>query len=256
MMRGREPSGHEPRAMTRGLQLLEAVAEIGPGATAAQIAAHTGIPRATTYKLLNILVADGYLVRIADLSGFALGIRIQQLARPQHLPDRNAAVLESLRGAVRYGVFLAAFTGDRVRFIDRDPDHDLPGAATMCDHPHASAIGKILLAHRGIARPPLRRLTPRTITDAEVLRAELDGVRDTGIALEVDESRVGRSALAVAVHDDDHRVTGALTVVGKTGRLPATDPTLTELVLEHARSLRIPFDGTVRRTSTPGAATS
>ena len=66
--RPRDLGGHEPRAVQRALALLESAARLGSGATAKDIAALADIPPATAYRLLNILVADGYLVRIADLS--------------------------------------------------------------------------------------------------------------------------------------------------------------------------------------------
>ena len=60
--------------------MLEAVAHLGAGATAKQIAAHAQVPPATAYRMLNFLVADGFLVRVPDLSGFALGRRTSELA--------------------------------------------------------------------------------------------------------------------------------------------------------------------------------
>ncbi|WP_016882784.1 MULTISPECIES: IclR family transcriptional regulator [unclassified Rhodococcus (in: high G+C Gram-positive bacteria)] len=230
--RAGEIAGHEPRAVQKALALLEAVAQLGSGATARDIAAHAGIPQATAYRLLNLLTADGYLVRIADLSGFALGRRTRQLAGAE-APDPvdHHAVLEELRGQVRFGIHLASFAGGRVRLIDRDPDHELSGENTIAAHLHASAIGKILLASRPDLVPPsLRRVTSRTITDIAALQGELDAVRHTGSAREVDEVRVGRSAVAVPVHDAQNAVAGCLAAIGKTGRLAVDDPELTDLL--------------------------
>ncbi|WP_043778813.1 IclR family transcriptional regulator [Rhodococcus sp. JVH1] len=230
--RAGEIAGHEPRAVQKALALLEAVAQLGSGATARDIAAHAGIPQATAYRLLNLLTADGYLVRIADLSGFALGRRTRQLAGAE-APDSvdHHAVLEELREQVRFGVHLASFAGGRVRLIDRDPDHELSGENTIAAHLHASAIGKILLASRPDLVPPsLRRVTSRTITDIAALQGELDAVRHTGSAREVDEVRVGRSAVAVPVHDAQNAVVGCLAAIGKTGRLAVDDPELTDLL--------------------------
>lgn len=240
-MRGREPTGHEPRAMQRGLLLLEAVAEIGPGATAKQIADRTGIPRATAYKLLNILVADGYLVRIADLTGFALGIRTRQLAGVPEVPpeDRNAELLAAMRQSVRFGVFLAGFGRDTVHLVDHDPDHELPGESSMCAHPHACAVGKIMLASTSQLPTTLHGLTPHTITDPGTLADHLARVRADGLAVEVDESRAGRSALAVPVTDNRNRVTGALAVIGRTGRLPLQEPALIRLLRDTAAGLTL-----------------
>jgi DNA-binding IclR family transcriptional regulator len=235
----REPGGHEPRAVQRALVLLEAVARLGSGATAQDISRLSGIPPATAYRLLNLLVANGYLVRIADLSGFALGRRTRELAgaapdpaaefRPAHV------VVEELRARVRFGIFVASYADDRVRFVDRDPDHELTREDAIRAHLHASAVGKLLLAQRPQLVPAaLRRFTARTITEPDALTAELSAIRASGVAREIDEIRVGRSALAVPVRDASSSVVGCIVAIGKTGRLGVEDAGLADLLRSYA----------------------
>ncbi|MEV6278539.1 helix-turn-helix domain-containing protein [Nocardia sp. NPDC051832] len=232
------PTGHEPRAVQKALALLEAVAQLGPGATAKSIAAQTGIAPATAYRLLNLLVADGYLVRIEDLSGFALGRRTRELAGTPEPPADRHRVLDELRTRLRFGIHLAAFTGHRIRLIDKDPDHELGGEHLLTTHPHASAIGKLLLAgHPELTTPALRRVTAFTITSPSALAAELHRVTRARFATEVDECRVGRSAIAVPVQTPDGTVTGALAAIGKTGRLAVHDPDLIDLLRTSAARL-------------------
>ena len=69
-------SGRQPKAVQSALQVLEQVARAGVGVTAKEIAEHLSMPSATTYRLLNLLVADGYVVRLPDLSSFSLGPRM------------------------------------------------------------------------------------------------------------------------------------------------------------------------------------
>ncbi|MCQ4121919.1 IclR family transcriptional regulator [Rhodococcus tibetensis] len=227
-----EIAGHEPRAVQKALALLEAVAQLGSGATAKDIAAHAGIPQATAYRLLNLLTADGYLVRISDLSGFALGRRTRQLAGADTPnPIDQHAILEELRSQVRFGVYLASFTGGGVRLVDKDPDHELSGEGTITAHLHASAIGKVLLAaHPELVQQQLRRVTSRTITEISTLHSELETVRHTGSAREVDEIRIGRSSVAVPVYHARRGVVGCIAAIGKTGRLAVDDPELTGLL--------------------------
>lgn len=221
----------EPGAASRALELLEAVARIGPGATAQELSRTTGIPSATAYRLLNVLVADGYLVRISDLSGFALGRRTRELAGAAEGPPQLAEVVAGIRGRVRFGLFVADWPAGTLRLVDRDPDHELPGERTLLAHPHASAMGKIMLA----AQPELvpdrpRALTRHTVTAGVALAAELRTVARTGVATEVDELRSGRSSVAVAVRDAAGGVVACLAALGPTGRLPVTDPDLTALL--------------------------
>ncbi|MEU6259556.1 helix-turn-helix domain-containing protein [Streptomyces sp. NPDC047043] len=73
-------SGRKPQAIRSALGLLRAVAEAGPGVTARELSRATGLSTATTYRLLTLLEGDGYLVRLPDLRGFALGAKFRELA--------------------------------------------------------------------------------------------------------------------------------------------------------------------------------
>jgi DNA-binding IclR family transcriptional regulator len=239
VVRDREPAGHEPAAVRKALALLEAVAQLGAGATARDISRESGIPPATAYRLLNLLVADGYLVRIADLSGFALGRRTRELAGsvPEATPGfrPSGAVVEELRSRVRFGIFVASYADGRVRLVDRDPDHELTSESAIRTHLHASAIGKLLLAQRPeLAPAPLRAVTARTITRADALTAELSTIRASDVAREVDELRWGRSALAVPVRDRSRAVVGCLVAIGRTGRIGVEDADLARLLRRYA----------------------
>jgi DNA-binding IclR family transcriptional regulator len=242
--RPHEPGGHETRAAQKALVLLEAVARLGSSATARDISSLSGIPPATAYRLLNLLVADGFLVRVSDLSGFALGRRTRELAgavggvAPEDFRTAHA-VVEQLRARVRFGIFVASYADDRIRLVDRDPDHELAGENVIRTHLHASAIGKLLLSHRpGLGLPaPLRPVTGRTIVEPDVLAVELSRIRESGVAHEVDEIKVGRSALAVPLRDSRMTVIGCIAAIGRTGRVRSDDEDLAELLRTYAERI-------------------
>ncbi|NKX51949.1 helix-turn-helix domain-containing protein, partial [Arthrobacter deserti] len=71
----------QPKAVQSALAVLEEVARCGPGGTGMEVSRNLGLPKATTYRLLNLLVEDEYLVRMPDLSGFALGRKVEMLVR-------------------------------------------------------------------------------------------------------------------------------------------------------------------------------
>ncbi|MFC7623971.1 IclR family transcriptional regulator [Microlunatus sp. GCM10028923] len=236
--------GHEPRAVQKALQLLEAVARLGPGTTAREIADWCRVPRSTAYRLLNLLVGDGYLVRVDDLAGFALGRRARELAAPapdqaQPGPAAVAEVAEDLRRKIRHGVHLVSLSGAEPSWADPDPDHEVAADDPMLRAWHASAVGKILLADRPelLTGQQLARFTPYTITDWPRLLAELGDVRNSGLAVDREESVVGRVGLAAAVRSGTGRVTGCLLIAGRSGRLSPDAPELVEPVLAGARRL-------------------
>lgn len=152
MSSGDELAARQPRAIRNALTVLEAVAELGPGATAREISTALGLPRATAYRLLNLLVQDEYLVRTPDLSGFALGAKVVNLARsaaPRWVPSVAREVLTEVRTRIRGGVHLVFYTDGRVEVADEDSDFPLSDPVRLTREPQRYALGRMLLAEQG-----------------------------------------------------------------------------------------------------------
>ncbi|GAA4176117.1 helix-turn-helix domain-containing protein [Gryllotalpicola koreensis] len=155
---GRDPglTGRQPGAVHGALSVLEEVARVGPGVTAQQISAALGLPRATTYRLLNLLVQDEYLVRLPDLAGFALGRKVALLAglAVQATPEGVHDILLEVRRRVRGGVHLASYREGVLELVDVDPDFPLSDERRLLSDLTSSALGRLLLAERRGAPVP------------------------------------------------------------------------------------------------------
>jgi DNA-binding IclR family transcriptional regulator len=99
--------------------------------------------------------------------------------------------------------------------------------------PHATSSGKVLLAHlpesereRHLAAPP-HRYTPRTVTDPDILRAQLRSVRAGGCAYSIEGFETGPNAVAAPVVTFHGQVTTALSASGSSFR--STVPRLREV---------------------------
>ncbi|MDD7966631.1 IclR family transcriptional regulator [Actinomycetospora lemnae] len=232
-------SGRQPQAVRSALAILEEVAAAGVGITAKEISTALRIPPATTYRLLNLLVAEEYLVRLPDLGGFALGRRSANLA-PSSVAAPTAArqVMRRLRDRVRWGAHLVAFDRHRLTFLDPDPDHPPTDADELSRHPHASGLGRLLLAEHGLPDGPLTRLTPDTVVDRDELARRLDEVRETGLARQCGEFHATLGCLAVAVRaPDDRRLVAGLALTGPAERVAAPNTELVDLLHAHAGDL-------------------
>ncbi|MFC4944752.1 IclR family transcriptional regulator [Pseudonocardia sp. GCM10023141] len=236
-------SGRQPRAVRSALAVIEEVVAAGPGVTAKEISAALKLPQATTYRLLNLLVGEEYLVRLPDLRGFALGRRAARLALPVVAtpPAAARAVVEHLRGMVRWGVHLASFRTGQVMLVDRDPDHPPSEDVLLARNPHASALGRLLLADqpewRAVARD-LRPLTEHTVTDPAALDGHLLVVERTGLARQCGEVRPDRGCLAVAVRDPaSGTLVAGLALCGPAARVAEPNDELVRLLREHADRL-------------------
>ncbi|WP_040782415.1 IclR family transcriptional regulator [Rhodococcus ruber] len=235
-------SGQQPSAVQKALGMLEAVAQLGPGTSAKEIARFAGVPPTTAYRMLNLLVADGFLVRVPDLSGFALGRRTAELARAavetSPSPTLHDAV-EELRTRTRFGVHVASFAAGRLRFVDKDPDHEIVAVGALAKNLHANALGKLMLAHHPHVRPDprLRRLTDHTICDPGVLAEELRAVAVAGYAYEGEECRIGRAALAAPIRDRSAFVVGGLYLQGSASRVAPDDAALVRFLVDGSARL-------------------
>lgn len=118
---------------------------------------------------------------------------------------------------------------------DRRPDGSEQMPETGLTLPaHASALGKVLLAHdddvRGqVLAGELADLTDATVTDATMLRDQLSDVCRTGLATSIEEAVLGDAAADVPVADQDGRVIAALGVLAAADAFPLPDAILREL---------------------------
>lgn len=224
--RGAQPSMSSPTA--RALCILEVVAVEGVGVTAKEISIALRLPPATTYRLINQLVADEFLARTPDLRGFALGARLEKLIGAAALPPVTTAGrhhLEQLRASVRFGVHVVRYNSRSLRVLDADPDHPMVAERDLIRHLHASAAGKLLLSHldswQAALPAPLHKVTPATVTNLAVLSDELAAARQRDYAFQVDQLEEGMACVAFPIRDGGGELCAALCVAGPSLRVDA-----------------------------------
>ncbi len=235
------PIGRQPAAIRSALTVLEQVARAGPGVTARELSTALGLSPATTYRLVNLLVAEEYLVRLPDLRGFALGRKVVELAGAvahPAVPAGAADAVAELRSRVRLAVHLASLRHGRLRMLDPDPDHPPSADAVLARHLHASALGKLLLADQADWRPAdLRQLTPHTLGRPDALERELDRIRGDRVARQFGELRTDRGCVAMPVRDPKGTLVAGLAVSGSPDRVAALAPAVLRLVERCAEDL-------------------
>jgi DNA-binding IclR family transcriptional regulator len=211
--------------LRRLLLLLESFDTRHIELTLTELSRRSGLPLTTTHRMTGELTAAGVLERAAD-GRYRVGLRLWETAAlaPRALGLREIAFpyLEDLFLAVRENVLLAVRDGDEVVFVEK---FSAPGAVPVLSilgrrrSMHSSAAGQVLLAHaepelqeRVLARP-LRRYTPKTLSDAATLRLELDRIRRCGHAIADGHLSLSAVSVAAPVRDETDAVTAAITVV-------------------------------------------
>lgn len=221
-------TARQPRAIHSALTVLESVAALGAGVTAREISDALQLPRATTYRLLNLLVEDEYLVRTPDLAGFALGAKVAQLAAvaaPVRVTTAARAVLAETRATLRGGVHLVLYEQGRLTVADADPDFPLSNELRLSREPARYALGR--LAHlEGGAQ------------DAIARSAAADLAR-YGATRQLGETTPGVACVARPIRDADGRLAAAIGFSGPLRR--AVEPEEVIVVLRRAADRLAPL---------------
>lgn len=119
------------QTLSRGLQVLEVLAEAGTPLTATEIASTLGLSRAVVYRLLRTLAMHKLLSTDTPEGLFGLGFRLLTLSRNIHRDVRESAypILKRLANQTGATAFLGIVEGDEVVcVVSAEPD-DTPIAA-------------------------------------------------------------------------------------------------------------------------------
>lgn len=201
------------KTLRKALAILDAFAVAERPLSVADVAVRAGITRPTAHRLIQTLIAEGYLAQDPGDNRIAPGYSVLQLAAG--LLDRSQLRLESLPHLEN----LARNCGERVsigilhrRQVLYLAGVEKPSLPTIYSRfgktvpAYCSAIGKAILAN--LTEPELRayfdaerfvKFTETTIADEAGLRAELAEVRRNGFALDRGENDPAISCVGSAI---------------------------------------------------------
>lgn len=232
-----EPAGRDYSiaVLDRALDVLELLAATAEPIGVTEVARQVGATKSATWRILFNLDARGYVVKDAD-GRYLIGPRFTELGIRQgsraSLVQAAHPHLEWLASTFGETANLAVVEGGQVLYIDIvESPHDLRLAARVGarDAVHSTALGKAILAFqseqqidRALAGPLAAR-TPHTVTEPARIRAELEQVRSTGVAVEFGQNEIAASCLGVPVFGPGGEVIAAVSVSGPETRMATTE---------------------------------
>jgi DNA-binding IclR family transcriptional regulator len=237
------PATRQVAAVQRAIAILDELALARTELGTNEIARRTGINVSTISRILATLVAGGLVEHVSSTGRYRLGIGVVRLANAVHegLDVRSLArpYLEELGKLVGETVTLSvpgeheAFTLDFVQSRLTVRSVAEVGRASVA---HATAVGKVFLAHGGKLGPgQLTAFTDRTTVDRAVLDVEIAQVRERGWAQALGEREEDLNAIAAPVHDRAGRLTAILGIQGPAVRFsPRAMRAAVELLLDRA----------------------
>jgi DNA-binding IclR family transcriptional regulator len=241
------------KSMVKMMAILDCFSTVERKLSAAEIAARTGIPRGTVHRIMRTMRDLGVVDQERDRDQYRLGMKLFELgttvlANMDLHREANASV-EALTRASGETVHLSVFDGKSSTVINRtDPDGTRVNTLFVLESSpaHATASGKVALAHqpaaaieRFIARG-LPRIAPNTITDPDVLRADLALIRERGYAIDNEELAPNTKCVGAPIRNATGSVFAAISVSGQARRFtPERIAAYADLVRYHAQAISL-----------------
>lgn len=209
------------QTLARALVLLEHFNSKHPEWGVRELSRELGISPASVHRMVKTFQTLGYLKQDDDTQRYSLGPKVMKLAgvytHQNPLPSIASKVFENYADRFEYNFYLGKLYRFEVVYLavldGRGPIKIAvePGGTTAL---HSTALGKVLLAfqsddyiHEFIRRSDLHRYSPRSITDPEMLREQLNKIRKQGYAVNDGEHYAQVGAISVPVYDHTGRVT-------------------------------------------------
>lgn len=228
------PQRESPSILAKAFELLRAFDASHRVMTLTELARAADLPKSTVHRLLARLVeldvvehiGEGYRVSVslAQLASFAPANLMREVALPHmarlHHWSGQTVVLGVLRD-------FDVVTLDQVGSLAWHPSPVRVGARLPAS---SAAMGKALLAWdprealETLLPNPLPAVTPASITDRDLLLAQLRQVRADNLAYQLDETREGVAGLASAVIIQGEAVGALGLIYPSSARLPAQAP--------------------------------
>jgi len=243
------PPDYSIAAVDRALDLLEALARIGP-APLAVLAEAAGCTRTAGFRLLRTLQARGFAIQDEARGLWRLGARWGVLGRAAAEQGALAATsmpyLAELGKATGENVYLRVRDGlesETIAIFQTDPTLRIYAQVGKRQPLHAGS-GRLLLAYSPeavqtqVLAQRLPRFTPATRTDPAWIAADLQRIRTRGYLVTSDEVTAGAVGVACPVRDASGQVVAVLHVSAPSLRMrPPRPRAIVPLVADAALKL-------------------
>ena len=248
-------------AATRALRVLRFLASQPDPVPLDRIMRAVQLPRSTAYHLLTAMIAEGFVVHLADERRYGLGVAAFEVgsgyARQAPLQRIARRPLAGLVDRTGHSAHLAVLHGRDVLYVLEERAPGRPPLVTDVGvrlPAHLTASGRAILAHLSAAQ--VRALYPDRSafvdrhgsgpTTPAALRAELAATRQRGHAAEDGEVTPGFASVAAPVLDHNgHPVAGiAVTWPTHEADVPLDLSALTDAVRRTAAALTQRLGGT------------
>ncbi|HWF92882.1 MAG TPA: IclR family transcriptional regulator [Terriglobales bacterium] len=246
------PSG-SVGVISKVLLILEALQNSPVGLGLKGVCDATSINKSTAHRFLKHLEREEYLLRTPG-GVYLIGPRLAQMsacARPgTSLQAAARPILSNLWRSTHETVNLGVLDHGSVFYVDvMESPHEFRLVSRIGTRRplHVTGLGKVLTAflpsneyERTLSGIGFQRLTSKSISNTNQLRAELGKVRRQGYAVDNEEALLGCRCVSAPIINNDKVAIGALSVAGPVTRMSqARVPALAKEVKAAAKAVSI-----------------
>lgn len=218
-------------SVVTSLRVLQAFTPTDRVLGVSELARRLGIGKSTVHRALQTLASEGFVTQTTG-GRYRLGIKLWELGLQvvhglelRELAHQHVEALHTRTGETAH---VSVLEGADVVFVDRMESQETlrmfsrVGARVPA---HCTSTGKAILAFSNedsvatVVAGGLARMTPRSISSADMLQRALEQVRRDGYAYALEESEIGVNSVGAPIFDHRARVVAGISVAGPISRI-------------------------------------
>lgn len=238
------------KSAERVLRVLELLAKSPSGLTIKEVSETLSFPQSSTSGLITTLLENGYIT--ADLfKKYKLGPKLIQIGRVAmdslDITALGTPFLKKLMEEVEETVFMAVLSGiDLIYVVKIDSNRSIRTTAQPGQRKpiYCTGLGKIFLANLPeqrreeiLSQLDLVPITPKTITDINTLKKQLELFAEMGYSIDNEENEEGLICVAAPVFGADHTIQAAISVAGPKERMLKHKKHIVERLLKTSKEI-------------------
>lgn len=221
------------QVLERAMKLLTAFDEVHQEMGVTELAGKLGLHKATVHRILRTLELGGFIEQNGENNKYHLGWQLIPLGTLalQHFDLRRLAsdLMQTLLEEHQETVDMAIYESGEMYYIEV---LESPQPVKIAARPgrglpiHCTATGKAYLAFaepekaNKILSGKLKRYTPQTIVDPDLIREEFETIRNQGYATSREEFEPGITAVAAPIFNRDGKIAAVMAIPGPSYRIP------------------------------------
>lgn len=230
-------SRDEVRSIKRAFDILEILRREKEPKSLAYLHQALGLPKTTLARILGTLEAEGFVERDSTLQKYFLGMKFFYYghAVSERVTEKQVVgpVMKRIRDACLETVYIYILHKNRRLCVDYLPGkHSVRVMTYVGDESplYVGAAGKVILAYftgeeleKYFQETDLVPFTPGSIVRRDLLKKELELVRQQGYAVSLGEKTSGVISVSAPLKDVKGRVRASLSIAAPLERQPEVD---------------------------------